>query len=61
MDVEVDGVGKGRWRGARREAHGWGGKMEGSETGGTWVGTGGGKMEGSETGGADGAGGGEGR
>ena len=47
---------------------GWGGKMEGSETGGAWVGTGlgredggeadgwgrgwGGKMEGSETGGA---------
>ena len=29
------------------------GKMEGSETGGAWVGTGlGGKMEGSETGGA---------
>ena len=32
---------------------GWGRKMEGSETGGAWVGTGlGGKMEGSETGGA---------
>ena len=36
-------AGEGRWRGARREAHGWGrgwgGKMEGSEMGGAWVGT----------------------
>ena len=46
--VDGDGAGEGRCRGARREVHGWGrgwgGKMEGSETGGA-----GRKMEGSGT------------
>ena len=62
-----DGAGEGRWRGARREVHGWGrgwgGKMEGSETEARGWGRGreahgwgrgwGGKMEGSETGGGE--------
>ena len=47
-----DGAGEGRWRGARREVHGWGrgwgGKVEGSETGGAWVGTRLGREDGGE-------------
>ena len=51
--MDGEGLREGRWRGARREAHGWGrgwgGKMEGSETREDGDGAG---RKGSETGGA---------